>query len=99
MISLDKFYRSLNPEDRDAFAELCGYGGNYMRLHLIAPSWRRRSPRREGLERIVIACEELKDLGIGEVPTRADLYQYFCEPPGQRPKRRNVKKRAAELPV
>ena len=42
-----EYYKSLTPPQREAYAKKAGTTANYIRVHIIAPDYRRKIPRLE----------------------------------------------------
>lgn len=68
------FYLSLTDPQREALAARAGTTTNYIRTHLIAPARRRKTPNKDLMNDLAIACTE-----AGAPFDKAQLLEYFYE--------------------
>ena len=69
-----EFFLGLTESEREALASSAGTTVNYIRTHLIAPAHRRKTPNKELMNRLAVACAEK-----GARFDRAQLLEYFYE--------------------
>lgn len=66
------YFSSLDEPAQEDYAERAGTTANYIRTHLLAPIQRRKTPRRELFEALILASN-------GDV-SRSELFEHFYPP-------------------